>query len=396
MQYTKTTIEIIPSHLYWISDKNAPTKAKIHIICTDDSLTYVPYNTDFGPLDISQIVTYCKNLNSLLSGPNRQKLPIYHYTSVVPAKRANSALLVCAYQVLVLKKSPNEAWEPFEQASRFLPFRDASAQPNRFELLIIDCLNAISKALSYNWLDIDSFDVDEYQKCSLPENGSFNWIVPEKIIAFPCPSDKLAHGLIVEEFCRLFECCGVTAVVRIYQPTYDGVRFKKQGIRHFDLEEAGDSLPNEDSIQNFIEICRREKVVAVHCLNGLGKSVTLIGCYTIKHYNLTGKEFIAWARMCRPGCILGKQQQFLCNFYENLSNIRRNSRPNSMIKMEFEKHLSPDITTRKYSISVANGYNSVKGMRQPVKYKTRFNQLVKIDPEMMKLYGKKQSEEDVS
>lgn len=396
MLYTNSAVEIIPSRLYWISDKTPPVKSKIHIICTDDSLTYVPYSTDFGPLDLSQIVSYCRNLNSILFGPNRQKLPVYHYSSVVPAKRANSALLVCAFQVLVMKKSPNEVWERFEALSRFIPYRDASTQSYRFELQIIDCLNALCKAQSFNWLDIDTFDVEEYAKYALPQNGGFNWIIPEKLIAFPCPSDKPIHGLIVEEFCRLFECCGVKAVIRVCQQTYSSVRFKKKGIRHYDIEDSKEENPNEFIIQQFIEICRRESIVAVHCQNGLGISVTLIGCYAIKHYNFTGQEFIAWARMCRPGCIQGKHQNFLCNYYNQLCSISRKSRPNSMIKMEFEKNLSPDVTCRKYSISVTNGYNSVKGLRQPANYKTRYNQLVKIDPEMMKLYGKKQSGENVS
>jgi hypothetical protein len=33
----------------------------------------------------------------------------------------------------------------------------------------------------------------------------------------------------------------------------------------------------------------------------------------MKHFNVTAEEFIAWCRMCRPGSILGPQQQFLCD-----------------------------------------------------------------------------------
>jgi cell division cycle 14 len=32
----------------------------------------------------------------------------------------------------------------------------------------------------------------------------------------------------------------------------------------------------------------------------------------MKHYGFTAEHFIAWCRLCRPGSILGPQQQYLC------------------------------------------------------------------------------------
>jgi cell division cycle 14 len=190
-------IEIIPRRLYWLCDKTAPTKSKSYVFSTDDTYTYIPYNNDFGPLDISLIVKYCRTLESLLRNPKYDRQPIYHYSSVVPAKRANSALLICAYQVLILKRSPDKAWQPFSEIPRFLPFRDASSEQNKFELHIFDCLTALEKALNLNWLDVENFDIDEYLKNSDPVNGGFNWIVPEKIIAFPCPSSRTSQNSTV-------------------------------------------------------------------------------------------------------------------------------------------------------------------------------------------------------
>lgn len=42
--------------------------------------------------------------------------------------------------------------------------------------------------------------------------------------------------------------------------------------------------------------------VAVHCLAGLGRTGTLIGMYLMKHKGFTGREVIAWLRICRPVC----------------------------------------------------------------------------------------------
>lgn len=44
---------------------------------------------------------------------------------------------------------------------------------------------------------------------------------------------------------------------------------------------------------------------------GLGRTGTLIGCYLMKHYRFTAGEAIAWIRICRPGSVIGPQQNFL-------------------------------------------------------------------------------------
>lgn len=46
-------------------------------------------------------------------------------------------------------------------------------------------------------------------------------------------------------------------------------------------------------------------------LAGLGRTGTLIGCYLMKHYKFTAAETIAWLRICRPGSIIGPQQNYL-------------------------------------------------------------------------------------
>ena len=44
---------------------------------------------------------------------------------------------------------------------------------------------------------------------------------------------------------------------------------------------------------------------------GLGRTGSLIACYMMKHYKFTAAECIAWCRICRPGSIIGPQQNFL-------------------------------------------------------------------------------------
>lgn len=49
----------------------------------------------------------------------------------------------------------------------------------------------------------------------------------------------------------------------------------------------------------------------MHCKAGLGRTGTLIACYAMKHYYFPAADFIGWIRICRPGSILGPQQNFL-------------------------------------------------------------------------------------
>ncbi|CAL1130347.1 unnamed protein product [Cladocopium goreaui] len=54
---------------------------------------------------------------------------LIYYCSHDPKKRANAATLMCAFQVIVLGKTGEEAFKPFATVyPPFLPYRDATCQ----------------------------------------------------------------------------------------------------------------------------------------------------------------------------------------------------------------------------------------------------------------------------
>lgn len=150
-----------------------------------------------------------------------------------------------------------------------------------------------------------------------------------------------------EAYIPYFRKHNITAVVRLNKKMYDARRFTEVGFEHHDLFFVDGSTPNDSIVRKFLNICENaEGAVAVHCkgqvpapaLNvftvgfasidlfctvarhkciylpfvaGLGRTGTLIGCYMMKHYNLTAAETIAWIRICRPGSIIGPQQNFV-------------------------------------------------------------------------------------
>jgi len=311
-------VEVIPGRLYWTEVKAVPSNTQnSHFFSIDKILVYDPFFADFGPLHLGMIWRYCKMLDTLLADPRTVNKRIVHCCSQNSQKRANAACLICAYQVLVLERSAEEAFDPFRHLS-FLPFRDATRGECTFNLTIEDCLLGLQKSVECHWFDWRTFDVFSYEYFGMVEVGDMNWIIPGKFIAFSEPCDQPIDSdgypaLTPEGYADLFKKAGVTLVVRLTKKSYDKTRFINQGIKHVDLEFRDGSVPPAEIINKFLCITEREPgAIAVHCKAGLGRTGTLIGLYAMKHYKFPARAFIAWNRICRPGSILGLQQQFLC------------------------------------------------------------------------------------
>ena len=83
-------------------------------------------------------------------------------------------------------------------------------------------------------------------------------------------------------------------------------------MNHYDLYFADGGNPTDAILKRFLEIAETEKgALAVHCKAGLGRTGTLISLFLMKHYGLTTPEVISWLRLCRPGSVIGPQQNFL-------------------------------------------------------------------------------------
>ncbi|PSN49835.1 Dual specificity protein phosphatase CDC14A [Blattella germanica] len=181
----------------------------------------------------------------------------------------------------------------------------------------MDCLQAVHKALNLGFFNFDDFDVDEYEYYERVENGDLNWIVPQKFLAFcgPHAKSKIENGYPLhapESYFSYFRRNNVSTVIRLNKKIYDANRFTEAGFDHLDLFFIDGSTPSDPIMKQFLTIAENSPgAVAVHCKAGLGRTGSLIGCYIMKHYHFTAHETIAWIRMCRPGSIIGHQQQWL-------------------------------------------------------------------------------------
>ncbi|XP_071546000.1 dual specificity protein phosphatase CDC14A-like isoform X2 [Panulirus ornatus] len=193
-----------------------------------------------------------------------------------------------------------------------------------YHLTLLDCLQAIDKAFKLGFFNFEDFDVDEYEYYEKVQNGDFNWIMPGKFLAFcgPHAESKVKNGYTLhspETYFSYFRKHNVTTIVRLNKKIYDAARFKNAGFEHYDMYFIDGSCPSDDIMREFLRVCEHtEGAIAVHCKAGLGRTGSLIGCYLMKHFRFTAAEIIAWLRICRPGSIIGGQQQWLTSKQSSL------------------------------------------------------------------------------
>uniref|UniRef100_A0A8C2ASB4 Cell division cycle 14Ab n=1 Tax=Cyprinus carpio TaxID=7962 RepID=A0A8C2ASB4_CYPCA len=308
------------NRLYFATLRSKPkSTANTHYFSTDEEFVYENFYADFGPLNLAMLYRYCCKLNKKLKSFTLTRKRIVHYTSFDQRKRANAAVLIGAYAVIYLKKTPEEAYRALISGSNasYLPFRDASFGNCTYNLTVLDCLQGIRKALRHGFLNFETFDANEYEHYERVENGDLNWIVPGKLLAFsgPHPKSKIENGYPLhapEAYFPYFRKHNVTTIVRLNKKIYDAKRFTDAGFDHYDLFFVDGSTPSDVITRRFLHVCEStDGAVAVHCKAGLGRTGTLIGCYLMKHYRFTAAEAIAWIRICRPGSIIGPQQHYL-------------------------------------------------------------------------------------
>jgi len=119
---------------------------------------------------------------------------ILFYSSTQPEKRANAIFLICAWQVLEMRRTPEQAYYGFQfyqntpdptftahprnvskppaypltsiakaTVASLPSFHDASPCICTYELNVLHCLEGIVKAKQFGFFDWDTFDVEEYE-----------------------------------------------------------------------------------------------------------------------------------------------------------------------------------------------------------------------------------------
>ncbi|VDO10889.1 unnamed protein product, partial [Haemonchus placei] len=312
-------VELLPKQLYFASFKAPPHKADPHVryIDLDNRVHYEPFYGDFGPLNLSVLYRFTRYLHGLVEAQRKRKIVVY--TDDDDRNRVNGAYIMGSYLIIYQGVSADAAYLRLETAQppKFIGFRDAALGEPTYLLHLHDVLRAVEKAINLKWFDITSFDAEEYELYERVENGDMNWIIPGKILSFcgPHNESRVEDGYPYhspETYFDYFRATNVTTIVRLNMRMYDAKKFTDAGFDHVDLFFIDGSTPSEKIVENFIRVVDNSKgAVAVHCKAGLGRTGTLIACWMMKEFGLNAAECMAWLRICRPGSVIGPQQDYL-------------------------------------------------------------------------------------
>ena len=304
-------------------------------------MQYHPFCDDFGPMNFGSIAAFVHRLDEEISNAKSDTI-VY---AAEDGRRAlmNAAFLLGAYALLRLGMSPTQVSRCFQRVdpARFEPFRDATYAPADFRLHLIDCWSGIHRAQKLGLLRNPStrkawqwgmIDLDEYLQYDNPLNGDLHEVVPGKFVAFTGPRD-LGGAAFYDDISRgtrsfspkyyidIFRELGVSTVVRLNEPLYNSADFTSAGLQHFDLPFNDCTAPPPDVVMRFLSIAKAAPgLVAVHCKAGLGRTGTLIALYMMRTMGFRAREAMGWLRVMRPGSVIGKQQDYLCEIERDIKH----------------------------------------------------------------------------
>ena len=232
-----------------------------------------------------------------------------------------AALLLGGYLIICENMSLDQVEEEFRTVkSSFLAFADPEKGQGS-ELTVSDCWSALRHAKTQGWLDfsdppsLDAIDMAEHLHYDSVANGQLHVVVPDKLLAFPCPTDLPdgrawadEHGQrrfspayyaeILHDFdVSVVVCCRPAAPAG---PPYAAGALEARGVAVEEVcadARGGGLLAAADRVLTLARAA--PGAVAVHGGGGWEEGVLLSACL-IRLFGFSARAAVAWARMAHP------------------------------------------------------------------------------------------------
>ncbi len=300
-------IHINETHTLYLIRKN-PT---IYYFSSNHYESYVPFNNDYGPVNIYNILDFCVNTKNRVTNPKLQnrKIVYYIYNNDNSYYMLNTLLLVSAFMIihynLKIKDVIFILHTHFNKCPTY--FVDCVSQYGGYTTSLIDCIKVIYFMISNNVISLTSFDYNDFMYC-LDFNNRDMTVIPKRIIAMVEPqSDKLLE--IKEELLRR----DVKHIIQLNDDIeYDKSVFTYE-MKHYNMSFEDCSTPSIDLVKKFIDVVftTRDDKIAIHCKAGLGRTGLFVCIYLMLTFKIDTKQAIAMLRMYRSGSIMGFQGHYL-------------------------------------------------------------------------------------
>jgi protein-tyrosine phosphatase len=115
-----------------------------------------------------------------------------------------------------------------------------------------------------------------------------------------------------------YECKDEAAIISL---------LNSRGFECSSLPFADGTVPPKKTFDAFVKGCNAGGAVAVHCMQGLGRTGAIVGAYAVGRYNISGTAFHGWSRICRPGTVQTRQQESFLRGLRQKSDVHGHLQP---------------------------------------------------------------------
>lgn len=284
---------------------------------------------------------------------------------------AEGAVLAGAVLVVLRGMAAGDAWarirhscpppgsDPTKAWDRFPASFSKTSETTATSLTVFDCLAGLEMAQSQGWFAYKGFDIAGWR--ALRQKFDATWVIPGKMLALGEPSttsenpaypgllepavkahseSNISDSTVASEseaesptFMDFFNMSGIRRIVRLNRKKESSALrrgidheavFGTAGleIRNFEFED-GTAPPAAVAGAFTKESEEYSGALAVHCMQGLGRTGTIIGAYALAHHKVSGESYHGWVRMCRPGSIqTTTQERFLRSYRKSSIGVR--------------------------------------------------------------------------